>query len=86
MRLEKVGQGDSEGPACDSPAADLRLEVAGYAAGLRALRADPRVDTAHVAIGRNTGTYGGDNEAAIHVDCVLSLPELEADGEPVALP
>ena len=42
--------------------------------------------TAHVAIGRNTGPYGGDNEATIHVDCILSLPELEADGEPVALP
>jgi hypothetical protein len=42
--------------------------------------------TAHVAIGRNTGLYGGDNEAAIHVDCVLSHPELEADGRPVSLP
>ncbi len=36
--------------------------------------------TAHVAIGRNTGSYGGDNEAAIHVDCVFSEPLLEADG------
>ncbi len=42
--------------------------------------------TAHVAIGRNTGPYGGDNEAAIHVDCVFSAPELEADGQPVAIP
>ena len=42
--------------------------------------------TAHVAIGRNTGPYGGDNEATIHVDCVFSLPELEADGRPVQLP
>ena len=42
--------------------------------------------TAHVAIGRNTGAYGGDNEASIHVDMIFSLPELEADGEPVALP
>ena len=39
--------------------------------------------TAHVAIGRNTGSYGGDNEAAIHVDMVFSEPELEADGRPV---
>ena len=39
--------------------------------------------TAHVAIGRNTGSYGGDNEAAIHVDMIFSEPELEADGRPV---
>jgi leucyl aminopeptidase (aminopeptidase T) len=42
--------------------------------------------TAHVAIGRNTGPFGGDNEANIHVDCVFSLPTLEADGRPVELP
>jgi leucyl aminopeptidase (aminopeptidase T) len=42
--------------------------------------------TAHVAIGRNTGPYGGDNEATIHIDCVFSDPELEVDGRPVALP
>ena len=42
--------------------------------------------TAHVAIGRNTGSYGGDNEAAIHVDCIFSGPRLEADGRPVELP
>jgi Thermophilic metalloprotease (M29) len=42
--------------------------------------------TAHVAIGRNTGPYGGDNEAAIHVDCIFSEPVLEADGRPVDLP
>ncbi len=36
--------------------------------------------TAHVAIGRNTGPYGGDNEASIHVDCVFSEPTIEADG------
>ena len=42
--------------------------------------------TAHVAIGRNTGSYGGDNEAEIHVDCIFSLPELEADGRPIELP
>ena len=41
--------------------------------------------TAHVAIGRNTGPYGGDNEASIHVDCVFSGPELEADGRPVSI-
>jgi aminopeptidase len=42
--------------------------------------------TAHVAIGRNTGPYGGDNEAAIHIDCVFSDPELEADGRPIEIP
>ena len=42
--------------------------------------------TAHVAIGRNTGPYGGDNEATIHVDCVFSEPDIEADGTPVDLP
>jgi len=42
--------------------------------------------TAHVAIGRNTGSYGGVNEAAIHVDCVFSEPEVEVDGRKVELP
>jgi len=42
--------------------------------------------TAHVAIGRNTGPYGGDNKSSIHVDCVFSGPELEADGRPVSIP
>ncbi len=42
--------------------------------------------TAHVAVGRNTGPYGGDNEAAIHVDCVFSRPSLVADGRSIALP
>jgi leucyl aminopeptidase (aminopeptidase T) len=43
-------------------------------------------NTAHVAIGRNTGPYGGDNEATIHIDCVFSEPRIEADGRPVELP
>jgi hypothetical protein len=42
--------------------------------------------TAHVAIGNNTGVYGGVNESPIHVDCVFSEPTIEADGEPVELP
>ena len=42
--------------------------------------------TAHVAIGRNTGSYGGDNEAEIHVDCVFSAPQVDADGRPIQLP
>jgi leucyl aminopeptidase (aminopeptidase T) len=42
--------------------------------------------TAHVAIGRNTGTYGGDNQAKIHVDCIFSEPRIEADGRSVDIP
>jgi len=42
--------------------------------------------TAHVAIGRNTGSFGGTNESSIHVDCILSSPEVEVDGRPLELP
>ncbi len=42
--------------------------------------------TAHVAIGSNTGPYGGRNQSSIHVDCVFSEPTIEVDGEPVELP
>lgn len=42
--------------------------------------------TAHVAIGNNVGMAGGDNAAAIHVDCIFAGPELEADGRRVELP
>jgi hypothetical protein len=42
--------------------------------------------TAHVAIGRNTGPYGGDNEASIHIDCVFSTPTVDVDGRPLGLP
>jgi hypothetical protein len=42
--------------------------------------------TAHVAIGRNTGAYGGDNEASIHVDCIFSGPTVTADGRAIELP
>jgi pimeloyl-ACP methyl ester carboxylesterase len=44
MRVEKSGVGDSQGPACSSPQADLKAETAAYLAGLRALRSSPRVD------------------------------------------
>ena len=43
MRVEKSGVGDSRGPPCRSPQADLRAEIAGYVEGLRALKALPRV-------------------------------------------
>jgi hypothetical protein len=42
--------------------------------------------TAHVAIGRNTGAYGGDNEASIHVDCIFGAPQVWVDGAPLPLP
>jgi 2,5-dihydroxypyridine 5,6-dioxygenase len=42
--------------------------------------------TAHVAIGNNTGQYGGMNMSSIHVDCVFSDPSIEADGKPIELP
>jgi leucyl aminopeptidase (aminopeptidase T) len=42
--------------------------------------------TAHVAIGNNVGFPGGENAAAIHVDCVFSHPQVEADGRRVELP
>ncbi|HZF68891.1 MAG TPA: PDZ domain-containing protein [Gemmatirosa sp.] len=48
VRVEKSGIGDSEGTAC--PDADLRTEVAGYVAALRATRALPDVDSARVVI------------------------------------
>jgi leucyl aminopeptidase (aminopeptidase T) len=41
--------------------------------------------TAHVAIGRNTGAFGGDNEASIHVDCVFSDPVIDVDGRHIDL-
>ncbi len=48
MRVEKSGVGDSQGPACDSPKADLQAEIAGYVAGVEALKALPGVDPSHV--------------------------------------
>src|SRR4029077_3019714 len=44
MRVEKSGMGDSEGPPCESPAADFDAEVRAYAAGLTALKRAPFVD------------------------------------------
>jgi leucyl aminopeptidase (aminopeptidase T) len=42
--------------------------------------------TAHVAIGNNTGSYGGVNSSTIHVDCIFSAPQIEADGRALELP
>jgi pimeloyl-ACP methyl ester carboxylesterase len=50
MRVEKTGMGDSEGPPCMSPQADLRMETAGYVAGLRALKGYDFVDAGRVFV------------------------------------
>ncbi|MBW3593118.1 MAG: aminopeptidase, partial [Actinobacteria bacterium] len=42
--------------------------------------------TAHVAIGNNTGLYGGVNKSSIHVDMIFSEPEIEADGRRIEIP
>jgi leucyl aminopeptidase (aminopeptidase T) len=39
--------------------------------------------TAHVAFGDNTGDYGGDNVASIHVDGIMADATIEADGRVV---
>src|SRR4029077_757781 len=39
--------------------------------------------TAHVAFGDNTGDYGGDNTASIHVDGIMADATVEADGRVV---
>lgn len=48
MRVEKSGMGDSEGPACNSPAADFHAEVRAYTAGLLALKRYAFVDADEV--------------------------------------
>ena len=50
MRVEKSGVGDSQGPACASPQADLQAETAGYVAGVKALKSSPRVDPDRVFV------------------------------------
>ncbi len=65
MRVEKTGMGDSEGPPCRSPQADLRQEVSGYVAGLRALKSYDFVDPARVFIvGHSIGALVGPLVAA----------------------
>ncbi|MBV8859551.1 MAG: alpha/beta fold hydrolase [Acidobacteria bacterium] len=65
MRVEKTGTGDSEGPPCASPQADLRQEVAGYVAGLRALKSYDFVDAGRVFIfGHSIGGIVGPLVAA----------------------
>jgi pimeloyl-ACP methyl ester carboxylesterase len=50
MRVEKTGEGDSEGPECMDPSATPDLEAEGYVAGLRALKQYDFVDPAKVFV------------------------------------
>jgi uncharacterized protein len=50
MRVEKTGEGDSEGPACADLKATAELEAQGYIAGLRALKGYEFVDPAKVFV------------------------------------
>jgi len=50
MRVEKPGEGDSEGPACTDPKATAELEAAGYVAALAALRTYDFVDVGKIFI------------------------------------
>lgn len=50
MRVEKSGEGDSQGPPCSSPEADFRQEVSAYVAGLKSLKEYPFVDPDRVFI------------------------------------
>lgn len=50
LRVEKTGEGDSEGPACTDAQATAKLEAAGYRAGLRALKGYDFVDSGKVFV------------------------------------
>jgi uncharacterized protein len=44
LRVEKTGEGDSQGPACNDPLATPQLEAEGFMAGIRALKKRDFVD------------------------------------------
>jgi uncharacterized protein len=50
MRVEKTGEGDSEGPACTDDKATAALEAAGYVAALTALRTYDFVDAGKIFV------------------------------------
>jgi pimeloyl-ACP methyl ester carboxylesterase len=50
MRVEKTGEGDSEGPACTDPKATAELEAQGYIAGLKALKSYEFVDPTKIFV------------------------------------
>jgi pimeloyl-ACP methyl ester carboxylesterase len=50
IRVEKTGEGDSEGPTCTDPKATAELETSGYAAALDALRSYDFVDPKEIFV------------------------------------
>jgi alpha-beta hydrolase superfamily lysophospholipase len=50
MRVEKTGEGDSEGPACTDLKATAEREAQGYVAGLQALRSYEFVDSEKIFV------------------------------------
>jgi hypothetical protein len=77
MRVEKTGMGDSTGKPCAE--ADMRTELDGYLAGLRALKAKPYVDPARTFIvGHSIGGIVGPLAAA--EEPVRGLVALETVG------
>lgn len=50
MRVEKSGIGDSQGEPCASPVVDMKAELRGYVAGLKALKQYPFVDPDNIFI------------------------------------
>ena len=60
MRVEKTGEGDSEGPLCTDLTATPDLEAEGWLAGLRALKSYDFVDPARVfVVGHSMGPVTG---------------------------
>jgi pimeloyl-ACP methyl ester carboxylesterase len=60
MRVEKTGEGDSEGPLCTDLTATPDLEAEGWLAGLRALKTYDFVDPARVfVLGHSMGPMTG---------------------------
>jgi alpha-beta hydrolase superfamily lysophospholipase len=60
MRVEKTGEGDSEGPLCTDLTATPDLEAEGWLAGLRALKSYDFVDPARVfVLGHSMGPVTG---------------------------
>ncbi len=50
MRVEKIGEGDSDGPPCTDPRATADLEAHGYVAGLRLLKSLAYVDSSRIFV------------------------------------
>lgn len=50
MRVEKTGEGDSEGPSCEAPGSTPDLEADGYVAGLQRLKSEGGVDKQRIFV------------------------------------